>query len=148
MTWQQFAHLSPNIPKGQIRPFCQQSWAGNSKVNNACCCCCIGVLRPFGTFQVISGMVSFPIHTVPGQASCAVYQYVVHILSPKTDNCPSWISRRERMAIEKLNNAMWPSFKLEILPATCLKVQTSVTLDKCQTMTLICGADMFHAFTW
>ena len=37
---------------------------------------------------------------VPGQASKAVYQYLVHILSPVTDNCPSWISGRERMAVE------------------------------------------------
>ena len=53
------------------------------------CCCFVGVLRPFDTFQVISGAVSYSIHTVPGQASMAVYQFVVHILSPVTDNCPS-----------------------------------------------------------
>ena len=51
----------------------------------------IGVLRPFNTCQVISGMVSYPIHTVPGQASYAVYQHLVHILSPVTDNCPSHV---------------------------------------------------------
>ena len=28
----------------------------------------------------------------------------MHILSPETDNCPSWISRRERMTIE---NTSW-----------------------------------------
>ena len=28
----------------------------------------------------------------------------MHILSPETDNCPSWISRRERMAVE---NILW-----------------------------------------
>ena len=31
--------------------------------------------------------------------------YLVHILSPVTDNCPSWISGRERMAIEIIS---WP----------------------------------------
>ena len=50
-------------------------------------------------------MVSYPIHTVPGQAFLAVYQYLVHILSPVTDNCPSWISGRERMAVETFS---WP----------------------------------------
>ena len=29
----------------------------------------ISVLRPFNTFLVISGAVSYPNHTVPGQAS-------------------------------------------------------------------------------
>ena len=28
---------------------------------------------------------------------------IVHILSPETDNCPSWISRRERMTIENIS---------------------------------------------
>ena len=27
----------------------------------------------------------------------------MHILSPETDNCPSWISRRERMTIENIS---------------------------------------------
>ena len=49
----------------------------------------ISVLRPFDTFYVFSGMVSSPSHTVPGQASLAVYQYLVHILSPVNDNCSS-----------------------------------------------------------
>ena len=30
----------------------------------------------------------------------------MHILSPVTDNCPSWISRRERMAVEIFS---WPN---------------------------------------
>ena len=36
----------------------------------------------------------------------AVYQYLVHILSPVTDNCSSWISGRRRMAVEFFS---WPS---------------------------------------
>ena len=43
----------------------------------------------FNTFKVISGVVSYPNHTVPGQAYYAVYQYLVHIRSPVTDNCSS-----------------------------------------------------------
>ena len=27
---------------------------------------------------------------------------IVHILSPETDNCPSWISRRKRMTVENI----------------------------------------------
>ena len=45
-------------------------------------------------------------HSVPGQASYAVYQCLVHILSPVTDNCSSWISGRGRMAVEMFS---WPS---------------------------------------
>ena len=33
------------------------------------------------------------------------YQYLVHILLPVTDNCPSWISGREKMALEIIS---WP----------------------------------------
>ena len=46
------------------------------------------------------GCGQLPNHTVPGQASEAVYQYLVYILSPVIDNCSSWISGRRRMAIE------------------------------------------------
>ena len=41
--------------------------------------------------------VSLPNHTFPGQDQSSV---LVLILSPQTDSCPSWISRRERMTIE------------------------------------------------
>ena len=34
------------------------------------------------------------------------YQYLVSILSPVTDNCPSWISGRERMVVEIIS---WPN---------------------------------------
>ena len=66
----------------------------------------IYVLWPFNTFLVISGAVNYPNHTVPGQASKAVYRYLVHILSPVTDKCSSWISGRRRMAVEMVS---WPS---------------------------------------
>ena len=65
----------------------------------------ISVLQPFNTFKVILGAVSYHNHTVPGQASKAVYQYLVHILSPVTDNFSSWISGRGRMAVKKFS---WP----------------------------------------
>ena len=75
-------------------------WFTCSATRTYCCSCYIGVLRPFDTFHVISGAISYPIHTVPGQASYAVYPYLVHTLSPVTDNCSSWISAKERMAVD------------------------------------------------
>ena len=55
----------------------------------------ISVLRPFNTFYVILGAVSYPNHSVPGQASLAVYQYLVHILSPVTDKL-LFLNQRKR----------------------------------------------------
>ena len=75
------------------------------------CCWWVGVLRPFDTFYVISGAVSSkPSHTVPEQASEAIYQYLVPILSQVTDNCPSWISGRQRMVVETFS---WPKLNEE-----------------------------------
>ena len=31
---------------------------------------------------------------------------LVHILSPETDNCPSWISKRERMIVENISRSI------------------------------------------
>ena len=42
------------------------------------------VLLPFITFDVISSEVCYPTHTVTGQAFQAIYQYLLHILSPVT----------------------------------------------------------------
>ena len=65
-------------------------------------CCCVGEFYgPSILFKVILSAVK-PSHTVPGQASWAVYQYLVHILSPVTNNSPSWINGSETMATENL----------------------------------------------
>ena len=45
-------------------------------------------------------------HTVTGQAFKAVYQYLMHILSAVIDNCPTWNSGRESMAIQIIS---WPN---------------------------------------
>ena len=60
----------------------------------------VSVLWPFNTSKVISGGVCYSNQTVPEQACLAVYQYLVHILSPITDICSSWISGRGRMDVE------------------------------------------------
>ena len=65
------------------------------------CCFLTSTINSYGH----GGTVSWPNHTFPVQAYNyqAVNQYSVPILSPVTDNCPSWISRRERMTVEKIS---------------------------------------------
>ena len=61
----------------------------------------VEVLRPSQPNGVMSSAVSLPNHTFTGQAwSSKWLTSIVHILSPETDNCPSWISGRERMTVE------------------------------------------------
>ena len=50
---------------------------------------CIQVLRPSQPIRVMQSAVSLPNQTISWAGS------VVHILSPKTDNCPSCISGKE-----------------------------------------------------
>ena len=61
----------------------------------------ISVLRPSTNFRSFSAR-SITLTTL----FLGKYQYLVHILSPVTDNCSSWISGRGRMAIEIFS---WPS---------------------------------------
>ena len=59
---------------------------------------CVEVLRPS------QSAVSLPNHTVTGQAlSSKRLTSIVQILLPETDNCPSWISGRERMTVENIS---------------------------------------------
>ena len=52
----------------------------------------------------MSSAVSLPNHMFTGRAqSSKRLTSIVHILSPETDNCPSWISGRERMTIENIS---------------------------------------------
>ena len=65
---------------------------------------CVEVLRPSQPNRVMSSAVSLPNHTFTGQAlSSKRLTSIVHILSPETDNCPSWISGRERMTVENIS---------------------------------------------
>ena len=65
---------------------------------------CVEVLRPSQPNGVMSSAVSLPNHTFTGQAwSSKRLTSIVHSLSPETDNCPSWISRRERMTVENIS---------------------------------------------
>ena len=65
---------------------------------------CVEVLRPSQPNGVMSSAVSLPNHTFTGQAYFSKrLTSIVHILSPETDNCPSWISGRERMTVENIS---------------------------------------------
>ena len=76
-----------------------------------CLFVCVEVLWPSQPSGVMSSAVSLPNHTFTGQAlSSKRLTSIVHILSPETDNCPSWISGRERMTVE---NISWSISKKE-----------------------------------
>ena len=75
-----------------------------SYANNKCLFVCVEVLRPSQPNGVMSSGVSLPNHTFTGRAlSSKRLTSIVHILSPETDNCPSWISGRERMTLENIS---------------------------------------------
>ena len=55
----------------------------------------------------MSSVANLPNHMFTGQAlSSKQLTSIVHILSPETDNCPSWISGRERMTIENISRSI------------------------------------------
>ena len=65
---------------------------------------CVEVLRPSQPNGVMSSAVSLPNHTFTGQTqSSKRLTSIVHILSPESDNCPSWIRGRERMTVENIS---------------------------------------------
>ena len=64
----------------------------------------ISVLRPFNTFEVISGAVSQPSHIVPGQASYAVYVVITRWTTGGYDifiTCPAKSMHREPEGLEQ-----------------------------------------------
>ena len=68
---------------------------------------CVEVLRPSQPNGVISSVVSLPNHTFTGQALPSKrLTSIVRIPLPETDNCPSWISRRERMTVENISQSI------------------------------------------
>ena len=65
---------------------------------------CVEVLRPSQPLGVMSSTVGLPNHTFTGQDySSKRLTSILHILLPETDNCPSWISGRERMTVENIS---------------------------------------------
>ena len=69
--------------------------------------CILFVLRFYGPVNpmgVMSSAVSLPNNTFTGQSYSSKWlTSIVHILSSETDNCPSWISGRERMTLENIS---------------------------------------------
>ena len=62
-----------------------------------CLFVCVEVLRPIGSCGALSVYLTTRLLGKLSPLS------IVHILSPETDNCPSWISGRERMAVENIS---------------------------------------------
>ena len=102
--------------------YMHQSLAINSVIKLICCnncvlcsltcflvCICVEILRPSQHKAVMSSSASLPNDICTGQSSRRVTS-TVHILSPGTDNCPSWISGRKRMILE---NISWSIFTKE-----------------------------------
>ena len=52
---------------------------------------CVEVLRPSQPNRVMSSAVSLPNHTQSSKRLTSI----VHILSPETDNCPSFLNQRK-----------------------------------------------------
>ena len=68
---------------------------------------CVEVLRPSQSNGVMSSTVSLPNHTLTGQAKSAKrLTSIVHILSPETDNCLSWLNERERTTVENISRSI------------------------------------------
>ena len=73
------------------------------------------ILRPSQPDGVMASVVNLPYHTFTGQASSSKrLTSIVRILLPETDNCPYWISGRERMTVENISRSIsakeccWP----------------------------------------
>ena len=65
---------------------------------------CVEVLRPSQPNGVMSSVVILPNYTFTGQTKSSKWlTSIVHILSPENDNCPSWISGRERMTVQNIS---------------------------------------------
>ena len=96
---------------------------------------CVKVLWTSLPNWVMSSTVSLLTHNSTGQAwSSKQLTSTVHILSPETDNCPSWISRRERMTVENISwsiytkECCWPSGSQthDLLITSRINIQLSV----------------------
>ena len=91
---------------------------GNHSGLEFCLFVCVEVLQPSQPNGVMSSAVSLPNHRLTS---------IVHILSPETDNCPSWISGRERMTTE---NISWSISTKECLTRDLLvSSQTGIQLS-------------------
>ena len=64
----------------------------------------VEVLQPSQPIRVMSSQtVNLTMHFLGRFRPLSGKLVYVHSLSPETDNCPSWISRRERMTVENIS---------------------------------------------
>ena len=99
-------NLSKELVWG-IRDMLIGSSCASSLTRGFCLFVCVQILRPSQPNGVMSSVVSLPNHMFTGQAlSSKRLTSTVHILSPETDNCPSWISDRERMTVENISQSI------------------------------------------
>ena len=85
---------------------------------------CVEVLRHIQSNGVMSSAVSLPVHTFTGHAYSSMRSTsIVHIFSPETGNCPSWIRERERMTIE---NISWSNLHESMLPTENVEMAEDV----------------------
>ena len=96
---------------------------------------CVEVLPSSQPNGVMSSTVSLPNYTFTGQAwSSKQLTSIVHILSLETDNCPSWISGRERRTVENISRSIsmkeccWPRRRSNLQPPG---LQSSKTEANC-----------------
>ena len=90
------------MPLTTLTIFCNKSCKETIQLPNKIVC--VEVLWPNQPNGVILSVVSLPNHTFTEQAySSRRLTGIVHILSPETVNCPSWISRRESMTVENIS---------------------------------------------
>ena len=65
--------------------------------------CCLFVLRFYGPVNPMGSCRERSVYLTTRLMGRLSPLSIVHILSPETDNCPSWISGRERMTVETIS---------------------------------------------
>ena len=114
----------------QFRPWsdtaCCSTWPGSLFVLRF-----YGPVNPMGS--CLARSVYLTTHLLGRLSPLKRLTSIVHILSPETDNCPSWISVRERMTVENISWSIstkeccrprWPGskqFALAYLPILRMK---------------------------
>ena len=97
----------------KIYSFLQEIWCGQAIFQQSKPSCdlengvCLFVLRFYGPVNPMGSCrarsVYLTTHLLGRLSPLKRLTSIVHILSPETDNCPSWISGRERMTVENIS---------------------------------------------
>ena len=105
--------ISPQKPTGMLWVLIRSASARFSynleSINNFSCyvncmCVCLFVQRFYGPVNPMESCRAWSVYLTTRLLGRLIpLTSIVHILSPETDNCPSWISRRERMRVENIS---------------------------------------------